>query len=471
MDTLNTEHGPSNLRRGQRGKFLLRQLSAGLIASASIASAWAQSAPAPTPPAPPAPPSFPCGGINPVGVQLKPVPKLSNGEFTNAGADCAMWQTFIYLNWPAKPGPRGVPDTSQMMGAPGMTVWESFLTSEQVFLPNGATPMPWLRLAAHPLMGSTAPTALASDAGAGKVRVLARSGKVSQAVAKLRTSLAANSPTNIPLDEIKQADGNTLYDQQKNPVYYDVAMNKVQYDYITTNKLYNAGSQATFATKKNIILPQGSIEVKAAWKMLTAAEAASGRFHMAKGYVPGGSGNTVPIGLVGFHVFASGGAQNAGLWATFYQIDNAPLLGKPGTQSYSFFNVASTTPVNTKGTNPTQVAQVFPDDPTATTINKETQQLFIKGNPKSPWQYYAMIDTQWSKTVLNLNQPIPLTAPVSPGKPGDISTNTLINPVLETFIQTQNNSCMGCHSFATTAQAKSTTATGFSFMFGNAQGK
>ncbi len=460
--------GANNVKRDQRGKHLLWKLSAAAIASASIASALAQGTPSP----PAKPPSFPCGGTNPVGVQLAPIPKLSNGEFTNAGADCAMWQTFIYLNWPAKPGPRGVPDTSQMMGAPGMTVWESFLTSEQVFLPNGATPMPWTRLAAHPLMGSTAPKALANDAGAGKVRVLARSAKVSQAVAKLRTTLTANSPTNIPLDEIKQADGNTLYDQQKNPVYYDVAMNKVQYDYITTNKLYNAGSQATYATKQNIILPQGSIEVKAAWKMLTAAEAASGRFHIAKGYVPGSvGGKTVPIGLVGFHVFASGGAQNAGLWATFYQIDNAPLLGKPGTQSYSFFNAASNTPVNTKGTSPTQVAQVFPDDATAATINKEAQQLFIKGNPKSPWQYYAMIDTQWSKTVLNLKTPVPLTAPVSPGKPGDISTNTLINPVLETFMQTQNNSCMGCHSFATTAQPNSTIATGFSFMFGNAQGK
>ena len=464
-------HGPRN---HQRAKRVLWQLSAAVIASAGIASAWTQGtkAPAPAaPPAPPTPPSFRCGGINPIGVQLAPVPKLSNGEFTNAGADCAMWQTFIYLNWPAKPGPRGVPDTSQMMGAPGMTVWESFLTSEQVFLPNGTTPVPWTRLAAH----ASVPKALANDAGAGKVRVLARGSKVSPAVAKLRATLtAANAanPANIPLDEIKQADGNTLYDQQKNPVYYDVAMNKVQYDYITTNKLYNAGSQATYATKQNIILPTGSIEVKAAWKMLTAAEAASGRFHMAKGYVPGGAGgNTVPIGLVGFHVFASGGAKNAGLWATFYQIDNAPLLGKPGTQSYSFFNAASTTPVNTKGTNPTQVAQVFPDDPTAAGINKEAQQLFIKGNPKSPWQYYAMIDTQWSKTVLNLQQPIPLTAPVSPGKPGDISTNTLINPVLETFMQTQNNSCMGCHSFATTAQPKSTTASGFSFMFGNAQGK
>jgi hypothetical protein len=453
------EHGHSNDRRATR---FLRKFSAGLLASASVASAWAQGT------APPAPPSFRCGGINPIGVQLAPIPKLSNGEFTNAGADCAMWQTFIYLNWPAKPGPRGVPDTSAPFGAPGMTVWESFMTSEQVFLPKGAQPMPWTRLGAHP----AAPKAIANDAAAGKVRALARSSKVSPAVAKLRASLEASTNANIPLDEITQAGGGTLYDQQKNPVYYDVAMNKVQYDYITTNKLYNATSQAAFATKQNIILPQGSIEVKAAWKVLTAAETASGRFHLAKGFIPGSTdGKTVPIGLVGFHVFASGGSQNAGLWATFYQIDNAPLLNKAGAQSYSFFNAASSTPVNTKGTNPTQVAQVFPDDPTAAGINKEAQQLFIKGKANSPWQYYAMIDTQWSKTVLNLKTPVPLTAPVTPGKPGDISTNTLINPVLETFMQTQNNSCMGCHSFATTAQPKSTTATGFSFMFGNAQGK
>jgi hypothetical protein len=39
-----------------------------------------------------------------------------------------------------------------------------------------------------------------------------------------------------------------------------------------------------------------------------------------------------------------------------------------------------------------------------------------------------MIDAQWSKTVLNLKTSVPLTAHVSAGKPGDISTNTLINP-------------------------------------------
>ncbi|MBW8852604.1 MAG: hypothetical protein JF600_17705 [Xanthomonadales bacterium] len=437
-------------------------LGVGLVAAIGPGSALGKGAKA----AAPQPPSFPCGGLNPIGVQLAPIPKYSNAEFTDQGADCAMWQTFIYLNWPAKAGQRGVPDTTAKFGAPGVTVWESFLTADQVFLPNGATPQPW----DTSMASAGVPDALQRTVSSGAMRVLTHTSKVSPAVARLRATLSTNGVTDIPLDEIEQADGNVLYDQQGNPVYYDIALNKTQYDYITKYQLYNADQQATFAKTTNIVLPSGSIEVKAAWKVLTATEAASGRFHMAKGYVPAasGPGTVVPIGLVGLHVFASGGADNAGLWATFYQIDNAPLAGNTGTQAYSFYNPASTTPVNTKGTNPTQVVQVFPDDPQATAVNGNAKKIIIAGDAASPWQYYAMIDTQWSKTVLDLKTPVPLAVPVSPGKPGDISTATLINPVLETFMQTQNNSCMGCHSYATTAQAKSTTAAGFSFMLGSA---
>lgn len=416
---------------------------------------------------PPKPPSFPCGGLNPIGVQLAPIPKFSNAEFTNQGADCAMWQTFIYLNWPAKAGQRGVPDSSAKFSAPGVTVWESFMTADQVFLPNGAAPQPWSKL----MVTAGVPREHQGIVSSGAMRVLTRTSKVSPVVARLRSTVSANGVTDIPLDEIKQADGSILYDQQGNPVYYDVALNKTQYDYITRYRLYSADQQAAFAKTTNIVLPPGSLEVKAAWKVLTAAEAASGRFHMTKGYVPAssGPGKVVPIGLVGLHIFASGGVNNAGLWATFYQIDNAPLASNAGTKAYSFFKPGSTTPVNTKGTNPTQVVQVFPDDPQATSVNGSAKKIIIAGNAASPWQYYAMVDTQWSKTVLDLKTPVPLTVPVSPGKPGDVSTATLVNPVLETFMQTKNNSCMGCHSFATTAQAQSSTATGFSFMFGNAQ--
>lgn len=247
-------------------------------------------------------------------------------------------------------------------------------------------------------------------------------------------------------------------------------MNKAQFDYITGKGLYNADTQAAYARKTNIVLPSGAVEVKAAWKVLTATESTSGRFHTATGFIPsGGAGQTATIGLVGLHVFAAGGPQSAGLWATFYQVDNAPLAGAtPTTGNFSFYQVGSSTPVNTTGTNPTQVVQNFPDDSVAAQVNAQARRIIIEGNPNSPWQYYAMVDTQWSRTALKLNGPAPAQAPL---QPGDISTPTMINAVLETYMQTKNNSCLGCHAFATTAQPNSSTATGFSFMFGNAQAK
>lgn len=438
--------------------FSLRGLALGLLAGAGFAQALAAAPGADVP-------KFACGGSPPQYIYLKPVPKLSNGEFTNQGADCAMWQTFFYLNWPAKKGQRGVPDTSATFGAPGTTVWETFKTEDQVFLPNGAKPGPW-NLGAAP---AGLPRAVSAQVGNGRFRLLNRTSKVSAHVARLQaTKPSANAP--VPLDEIKQADGNVLYDQQKLPVYYDVAMNKVQFDYITGKGLYNADKQVAYANKKNIVLPYGAIEVKAAWKVLTPVESTSGRFHTATGFIPsGGSGQTTTIGLVGLHVFAAGGTQTAGLWTTFYQVDNAPLASAPPTTgTFSFYQVGSSTPPNTTGTNPTQVMQVFADDSLSARVSAQARQIIIQGNPNSPWQYYAMIDTQWSTTVLNLTTPVPSSVPLNAGS---VTTATLINPVLETFMQTPNNSCLGCHAYATTAQPKSTVGTGFSFMFGNAKSK
>lgn len=409
-------------------------------------------------------PSFACGGFG-MGnaVKLEPVPRLSNGEFTDQGADCSMWQTFFYLNWPARSGVRGVPDTSAKFGAPGTTVWETFKLSDQVFLPNGAKPAPW----SAGFQNASLPKDVAAKVAAGQMRLLTRKSKVSAAVAGLHASSDLRAGT-VPLNEIRQADGNILYDQQSNPVYYDMAMNKVQFDYIVNNGLYNADKQAAYAKRKNIVLPQGAIEVKGAWKVLTATEVASGRFHMAPGFIPStvGQGQTVTVGLVGMHVFASGGTPTVGLWTTFYQVDNAPLAGTTPTGNFSFYKVGSSTPPNTTGTVPTQVVQNIPDNPTAASVSKQAQGIIVQGNANAPWQYYRMIDTQWSPTVLNFTTPVPASVPLATGTP---STATLMNPVLETYMQNRGTSCLGCHSFATTAQPNSTTATGFSFMFGNAK--
>lgn len=409
-------------------------------------------------------PSFPCGGTNPKGVVLWPITKFSNGEFTNAGADCAMWQNFIYLNWPAVPGKRGVPDLTATFGAPGTTVWETFMTADQVFLPNGAKPQPWNGQS----INAALPEAVATRIASGKLRLMASRTKVSAAVAKV-AKRNADVP-GIPLQEIEQAfNSGVLYDQQKNPVYYELAMNETQFNYIYQNGLYNADTQATYAQKANIVLPSGSMELKSAWKILTASEAASGRFHTSKGYIAGAGseGQTVDIGLVGLHVFAAEGAANAGMWATFYQIDNAPVQGNIGKGPYSFYDPASSTKPNTAGTDPTQVVQVFPDDSSSVTETAAAQAMFKQANAQSPWQYYAMVATQWSQGVINLNSPVPSTLPLSPGKPDQILPSaTLMNPVLETFMQTQGTSCMGCHSYASTPKG---ATSGFSFMFGRAQ--
>ncbi len=435
------------------------------VALGAALGAWGLPAHAQTPSQPP---SFPCGGSPPQMIVLAPVLKLNNSEFTDQGADCAMWQNFFYLNWPAKAGSRGVPDKAAAFGAKAPTVWETYKTEEQVFLPNGAKPSPWNTGFKH----AGLPADIASKVAAGSIRLLARTSKVSRDVAAQAASsrAALAGAAAMPLDQVHQADGNILYDQQKIPVYYDVAMNRAQFDYIVGNGLYEAGKQAAYAAKTNIVLPVGSIEVKGAWKVLTAAEIASGRFHTAQGYLPPvggkGPGQVVTVGLVGMHVFASGGPQSVGLWATFYQVDNAPVKGATPTGPYSFNLVGSATPPNTVGTNPTQVVQEFPDTPLSATVSQQAHGIIVQGDPKSPWQYYRMVDSQWSRTVQDYASPVPTAVPLPLG---DVSTTTLVNPVLETFMQQSGTSCLGCHAFATTAQANSTTATGFSFMFGNAK--
>ena len=86
-------------------------------------------------------------------------------------------------------------------------------------------------------------------------------------------------------------------------------MNEMQFDYIVNNGLYNAANQVTYTRNNNIALPVGAIELKAAWKILTPAQAASGRFHTAKAYLLGPPLRQVTVGLVALHVFTGGGPR------------------------------------------------------------------------------------------------------------------------------------------------------------------
>jgi hypothetical protein len=265
------------------------------------------------------PPAYSCGDIpNPNSVPKIQATFRTNAGLNNGDFDCMAWQDFIYFMWPAAPGQRGVPKPNPArLGDTGPTVWETYRTVDTVFLPNAQNPGPWNQAQ----LMATLRASLAQQVASGVVRHLTMTSKVSRAVLANILRSGAATPPNV-LDEIAQAGGGTLYDLNGNPVYYEVAMNQAQYDYIVANNLYDANKQSSFAQSNVIALPGNtvgagsSVEVKAAWKILSPAEKKSGRFHTTQALIQG-SLTPVTVGLVGFHAFISRGDQGA--WATFAQ--------------------------------------------------------------------------------------------------------------------------------------------------------
>lgn len=427
------------------------------LALLTVAAALAQDAAKP-------PPQFGCGDGQIVTVA--PIPQYAFVSAGDLSADCAMWQTFFYLNWPVLANQRGMPNKSAKFGAPGTTVWESFKTVEQVFLPGGMAPTPWNQSIALPALAPN----LATQVGSGGVRVLERANKISRTVVNAIASIPGLDKTF--LEEITQAFGGTLWDQQGRPVYYEIAMNKTQFEYIVTNTLYSRKGQANFISKQNIALPRGSLELKAAWKILTPAEIASGRFHTTRAYIAG-TLQPATVGLVGLHVFTGAGNTGIGLWGTFAHVDNAPTTAGPvAGKTYTFFNPdCSGCPVNDKATNPTQVMQVYPDGFAADDTNKSAWKIIAEYNKqngvtKSPWLNYKLIDVQWSAHAADFAKPVPRNIPLPTGEP---NIAQMVNPVLETFMQKPNSSCVECHAKNATLKG-SNVASGYSFMFSYASG-
>ncbi len=421
------------------------------------------------------PPPFHCGDIVPD--PAKTAPKIapifrSNAGLNDASFDCMVWQDFIYLNWPVTPGQRGVPNKAAKFGASGPTVWESYKTVDDVFLPDARNPGPWN----DPRLLATLPSSVASRVASGQIRRLTETSKISRAT--LGNILSHGSTSPQFLDEIAQAGGGTLYDLNGYPVYYEISMNKVQYDYIVNNGLYDAGKQIAFAQKQVISLPAGdgdkesAVEVKAAWKVLSAAEQKSGRFHTIQALL-GGSKTPVTVGLVGFHMFIANGAQGA--WGTFAQIDNAPVKTPATSGTFNFFNpkcvaAGGACPINVKDANPGQVVQITPNDNTAAQLNAYVHALITARDPKSPWQYYDLVNVQWALTPKALSSlPVPVQAPLPDGNPNQV---VVVNAVLETFVQSDGIGCFSCHQGATVARSgelKPPFASSYSFVFGRAK--
>lgn len=402
----------------------------------------------------------PCGPFNPAPV-LKPVLMPATIGQSDAAVDCFMWQTFIYLNWPAAGGQRGQPNPNAAFGSPGPTVWETFKTVDEVFLANGQNPGPWSTSATRNKLFK----ARGVSPGTAGLRLLNNKSKFFRAM---------SSAESTPLNEVTQAGGGILYDQASQPVYYEMLMNQAGYNYIIANQMYNANTQYQVAAKSGLDLPAGSMEVKAAWKVLTPQELAAtpSHFHTAQAMLPGGS-SPVTVGLVGLHIFQMPSTSfPQGFWATFVQSDSAPLAsGGTPQASYSFNNPAcapAQCPPNVQPATPApvQVVQVFGSTPEATAVNSYVQTQLAPG---PPWQYYQLISVQWPTSPQTVGTPGQQT-PLPNGSP---NTTTLMNPVLETYLQKPTTSCLGCHTYASTATPNNLSnplslGSSYSFLFGHA---
>jgi hypothetical protein len=434
---------------------------------------------------------------------------FQNRFIDQCAVDQFAWQSFIALNWPAAafdPNSfnaitRGLPDTTQTIGGSAsgdaQTVWEVYQQNSYVFaLNSNGTLNP-------PAAGIQGWQTAASPPGAcggtkQNVRVLT-------AITK-----AVGQPAGL-----EQAFSGPLIDQHGYYARYEVLLNWDSLNYIVSNHLYDSTPQNIAVNfPAGSATQTGTIMLKAAWKILSAAEASSGRFHTSQAFlynppinnaggtihIPASCTGPVTMGLVGLHIAHKTASFPQWIWATFEQIDNAPDRAGSPPKSWSFssqncpgcaLNQQPACPHNLGSGNsqicdwqptmqhvnaslaaPTQVVRdtSISSDPPGPLINTDAQQKLRNVNPKSVWQFYQLVDAQWPLTPCGSvaactsgQTPIQCKLGVVSCAAAQPIPPLLSNTTMETYFQSLNpnpqlaaeGTCLGCHgALSSTVQGK-----------------
>ncbi|OHU89144.1 MULTISPECIES: hypothetical protein [Pseudoalteromonas] len=171
-------------------------------------------------------------------------------------------------------------------------------------------------------------------------------------------------------------------------VLFEAKVNQTEYDYI---KGLNVTPNEPL---ENFDLPNETIEIKAAWRVLSDDLAQSGRYHTAEALYYKGEGSeaqahVATFGLIGLHIIRKMENYEAFVFSTFEHVDNLkkPNGAETGLYFYTTYNqlsyqsTVSSTPhaiVNT-GTNLVQLPL-----PTAGDITPANGYEFINGNFTQP---------------------------------------------------------------------------------------
>ncbi len=376
------------------------------------------------------------------------VPNLTNGNSAQRSADVFSWQEFFALNWPNKPGKRGEAEDRAPITGLGPRVWETWKESYEVFLPDGSAPGLW---------------------EAGEVNAC-RSGKRLVRTQKI---------DDMGIDSVSQAAGAVaeppplLTDRAGRLVRYEIRMNRVLFDYVVANKLYNGLTQAKFGP---VDLPNGSVLVKAAWREVGSAEEER-RFYVAAACVCDGGVNGPAVNcrerrmaLVGMHIAQRTPSAPQWIWSTFEHRDNVP--GSGGRAPFSFFDPSCRDCKPNQQTvagTPAQLSRVWaipgaePDCSRPNESVDSVQRLNADvaealRRRESTFQNYELIGTQ---------RPLPPAG----NRPTTVFAATperLANTTMESFVQ-GTSSCVGCHSTARTSDPNRFASSHFAFILNNAK--
>lgn len=394
--------------------------------------------------------------------------KLVTGQVQ---ADCFAWAEFVALNWPSSGTGFGTP------GDMSPVQWETYMPREVLMTPDGSPPPAWGNL----------------DNVKAPANMLALlKGQPAGTKLLYHTSKSGTDNDDIDLTETREAfpsgKPSWLGAQNGTNIWYEVLVNKDEYDFIVQKGYYNAKTQydSVVVNGSVISLPKGNdqqtgaVELKASWMEVKEPENSRWkRYKLSRAVVkdPGSDQPRVTtVALIGLHILHRTASQPTWFWATFEHVDNAPDINNmntPYAQGYNLFNAScsgQTVSVPDGCDNqpqtynigcepnvsppyylcatakpvPIQVVREIPIDPEARKVNAQMMEYINKNFPGSVWANYQLVNMIWSttpQTTQNNRTPqgVKSLLPVIP----------VANSVAETYIQ--QTSCINCHQYASIA--------------------
>ena len=381
--------------------------------------------------------------------RIEEIPNLTPEVDKFPELDNYAWRAFVAVNWPSltDPAHRGAPDRTKRPGDSGPRVWETFKARYELFQtkPDGSpiAPQPWGTYDGVNPCGAD--------------------------VNSREKTLASFEPFMDFNQFGSNGPASPLVAQNRTYTRYETRLNEPEY---STLSPFSLGKNLPYYDDP-LLMPPGSIAVKAAWRPLTAADtpAVRARYYVVENANVVDVAKTLAarrvvcsksdVALVGLHIVVRTPRRPQGVWATFEHVDNVPRAGayEPDARDtgapYSYFDASKpklglSPQFGSPGTLPVSL-----DNPPK--LNPEPMQV-VRRHPihlstlsmsRYYWSLVGIKGTVWTNYMLTAVQWPSHGFPIDPHNDGTFfpegRKENLANTTMETYFQDAPSSCMSCH--------------------------